>query len=348
MIKIRKLKPADIRKIQEMVEYIQPGHSSSFVSEDYFTLFPLDLFHNLLPPNMRFLQECFVAAEDKNLLGLIGLVPDGQQKTRWKINRLILDINAYEIGQQLIDFVVNRYGGSGVETFITTIDEKYPEAISLFKNACKFRSCSHIHIWEKDNLEINTDFKNIGLLREVKISDASKLRELDAQTLFPQFRTSLIKNIADYKFGLKNKIFNQIKGFKIKRFVLDNPGINSIEGYVLIMSKDNKNFWADIILSLAYQDYYEDILNYIIRYVKSQNENAKLHVYSRKYYQSNKKLVEVLAKQNFKPSHSFQVLVKDYWKITPVTSEDKKSPIIIFPDITSPACNSLKMNKFGR
>ncbi|EKE02201.1 MAG: hypothetical protein ACD_20C00411G0002 [uncultured bacterium] len=348
MIKIRKLKPTDIKRVQEMVEYIHPGHSSDFVSEDYFTLFPLDLFHNLLPPNMRFLQECFVAVEDKKLLGLIGLLPDGKQKTRWKINRLIMDINAYEIGQQLIDYVVNRYGGSGVETFITTIDEKYPEAISLFKNACKFRSCSHIHIWEKENLEVNEPVQSIKNLREVKASDAYKLRELDEQTLFPHFRTSLIKNISDYKFGLKNKLFNQYKGYKVRRLILDNPSINSIEGYIFIMSKDNENFWADIILSLPYQEYYEDILNYIINYAKSQNENAKLHVYSRKYYQSNKKLAEVLDQKNFKPSHSFQVLVKDYWKVTPAITEGNKSPVIIFPDITSPACNSLKMNKTGR
>lgn len=337
MTKIRKLKPSDIKKVQEMVEYIHPGISSSFVSEGYFSLFPLDMAHNLLPPNMKFLQECYVAVEEKEILGLIGLIPDGKQKTRWKINRLVLTINAYETGKQLIDYIINKYGGSGVETFITTIDENYPEAISLFKNACSFRSCSQIHIWEKENLEFNSALVNLGL-RNIRFSDAVKLQELDEQNLFPQFRASLAKHVSDFKFGFKNQVLNYFRGYEVKRAVFENPGKNAPEGYFMISTKDNINFFADITLSLAYQDYYENILNSITWYVKSRNENAKLYVYVRKYYQSSKALGEILSKFNFKPYYSSQVLVKDYWKVTPL-SEAKKTSIIIFPDITSPACN---------
>ncbi len=70
--------------------------------------------------------------KEKKLLGLISLVPDGNQKTRWKINRLILNPDAYDAGKQLIDYVVNKYGGAGVETFLTTIDVK------LYRGYCSF------------------------------------------------------------------------------------------------------------------------------------------------------------------------------------------------------------------
>lgn len=340
MIKIRKLKISDIEKIHKMIEYIYPENT---VSNQFYegepVIFPFDFLHSLIPVNMKFLQESYVAADGNNLLGVIGLISDGMQKSRWKINRLILNVNTYEIGKQLIDYVVNKYGGAGVETFITTIDENYGEAIALFKDGCGFRSCTKISVWEKDGLESVDAPKELDILREAKISDAKKLQELEQQCIFPQFRPSLTKNINDFRFDFKNKIISQIKGYKIKKYVLDNPALQSIEGCVLIGTKDNITFWADIILSLAYQTYYEDILTHIIHYIFEQNKNAKLHLYIKKYYQGNEKLDELVNKYNFSQSQVFQVLVKDYWKVIPAL-EDKKSPIVIFP--TSPACNIMK------
>jgi len=343
MAKIKRLNSSDIRKIQEMVEYIQPGISPNIFSEENFVLFPIDMLHSLLPSNLKFLQESYVAKENRNLLGLISLIPEGRSKTRWKINRLVLNINAYEVGKQLIDYVVNKYGGSGVETFITTINENYHEAIDLFKNACGFRSCTQVHIWENENPEIK-DFKNIPQLRNFKPSDSKLLQELEEQCIFPHFRPSLCRSVSDFNFGLKNRLLDFFKGYSVKRWVLDNPSQNSIEGYTVIMSMDGMSYWIDIMLSLAYQEYYEDLLNYACKFAKSINPNAKIYVNLRKYYQSNKKLNEVLINQNFQQTCSFQVLVKDYWKVTPV-DEGKKSPIIIFPDITSPACNITRINK---
>lgn len=344
MTKIRKLKLTDIKKIRELIEYVEPATDSGNFSEEDFILFPFDALHNYLPLNMKFLQECYVAVENKNVLGLIALIPDGKQKTRWKINRLVLNVNASEIGKQLVDYVVNKYGGEGVETFITTIDEKYPEAIALLKNGCGFRSCNQINIWEKESLDSVADSGFPKLFREVKSSDARNIQELDSQCLFPHFRPSLAKSENDFKFNFKSSIINFLRNYKVKRLVLENPAKNVLEGYVLLMSEDNRNFWADIILSLPYQEYYEDILNYISGYVGEQNKNAKLHVYARKYYQNSKRLGEILVNLNFKQTQNFQVLVKDYWKTTK-TPSGNKSPIIIFPDITSPACNIVRVRK---
>lgn len=38
--------------------------------------------HDVLPVNFKFLQECYVAVEEKEILGMISLAPDGNQKTR--------------------------------------------------------------------------------------------------------------------------------------------------------------------------------------------------------------------------------------------------------------------------
>lgn len=344
MAKIRKVKSSDIKQIQKMIEYVGPGLVSNTLYENNFTLFPFNMVQEFMPLNLKVLPECYVAVEGKKILGLIGLIPDGKQKTRWKINRLILDAYAYEVGKQLIDYVVNKYGGAGVETFITIIDSNHAEVISLFKDSCSFRSATQIQVWEKDIREFKEPSRDLALLRDVKPSDARVIQDLHAQALFPHFRTSLIKSQADFRFGLKNKLVNKFRGNKVKRMVLENPARNSIEGYFLLMTSDNQNYWADIILSLPYQEYYEDILNYISRYIYMHNDKAKLYVYSRKYYESNKVLIETLNGLAFKLNHEFQVLVKDYWKIAKV-QDKKKSPIVVFPDMTSPACNIAEIAK---
>jgi hypothetical protein len=345
MAKIRQLKQQDIKKIQAMIQYVVPGVAANLISEDKFMLYPLNLIHSLLPVHMKFFQETYVAVEKDEVLGLISLTPDTKQKTRWRINKLILNVNAYDVGKQLIDFVVNKYGGAGVETFITILEETAAEAIALFMNNCGFRSCTHIHVFESINLNFdNNCIDNIDLLRDVKSSDAKNLQEFEQQSIFPQFRISLTKSEGDFKVGLKSKFTNKVIGNQTRKFIFEDRKKKIIEGYVNISTLDQKHYWADIILSLAYQDYYEDILKYTISYVKSLTKDAVLSVYVKKYYQSSEKLKEVLIDNGFIAANHYQVLVKDYWKVTKAPSETKKTPIIIFPEMRSPACIKFKDN----
>lgn len=345
MAKIRQLKHQDIKKIQAMIQYVVPGVASNLISEDKFIMYPLNLIHNLLPVHMKFFQETYVAVEKNEVLGLISLTPDTKQKTRWRINKLILNVNAYDVGKQLIDFVVNKYGGAGVETFITILEDTSAEAIALFMNNCGFRSCTHIHIYENDSPQLDSCFMdNFDILRDVKPSDAKNLQEFDQQSIFPQFRISLAKCEGDFKVGLKSKFTNKIVGYQAKKFILEDKLKKIIEGYINIITSDKKHFYVDIILSPAYQEYYHDILKYISGYIKTINKDAILSVYVKKYYQSSEKLKESLVNMGFIPTSNYQVLVKDYWKVSKSPSEINKNPIIIFPEIRSHACIKLKDN----
>lgn len=344
MAKIIFLRHSDIEKVRKMIEYVSPGLSRDKFNEDAFVQFPLNFFHGLLPVSMKFLQECYVAVEGNEVLGLISLISDGNKKTRWKINRLVLNPNAYDAGKQLIDYVVNKYGGAGVETFVTTIDENYTEAIALFKQACSFRSWSKINMWGNDNLR---DMKNINpavSLRNAEIIDAKKLHELDTEALYPKFKTSFVRTEKDFKFGLKNKISNSLKNYKISRFVLDNQQKDSIESFLSIMTTDNINFSVDIILSLAYQEYFSDILSFGLNYIRSINPDAKIYMGIRDYYQTYGKMTEIVSHFGFRQCGNYNVLIKDYWRPAEYSSE-KKVPIIIFPDRTSPACNVINFMK---
>lgn len=335
MSKIRQLKAKDLKRIREMIEYVD---SSSPVMDYRYIPFPLNLVHNWLPLNFKFLSESYVAIEDRTIQGLIGLSRDGNHPKRWKINHLILSANALNTGKQLIQYVIHKYGGLGVENFVTVIDENNIEVIDLFKNGCGFRSCSKIEVWQKDTPEPVQIPDIVVNIRKAKKSDAVELQDLESQSLFPQFRISLQKNTQDFKFGLKTKIYDYFKRHNVQRLVLENPKRNSIEGYIFILTTDNQNFWADIVLSAPYQGYYGDLIDYVSNYVAFKNRSAKLNIYNRKYYQANEKLSSTLNSCGFALQNAYQVLVKDYWKPTSIGAT-KKSTIVIFPDITSPACN---------
>ncbi|NLF82732.1 MAG: GNAT family N-acetyltransferase [Candidatus Gastranaerophilales bacterium] len=284
----------------------------------------------------KFLQESYVAVENNEPLGLISLVPDGSTKTRWKINRLVLAANAYDIGKQLIDYVVNKYGGDGVEIFLTVIDENAPDAIALFKKECFFRQYSKLNIWELEGTVSAGEAPD--LLREAVPADAEKLFELDTSAIVPHLRASFTKKAEDFRFDLPKKLADTFKGYKACRYVLDNPENNTIEGLLSILTADRKHYWIDITLSLAYKQYYETLLSHAIRKIKSSIPDARMYIGTKDYHQVSGYMTEVLTEHKFRQCGSFQILVKDYWKPAKEYQENKVQSMI-FSDITSPACN---------
>ncbi len=338
MAKIIPLRFGDLKKIEEMIEYVNPALSSTFIHNETLIYDPFSILNKFLPIDLKFKQECYVAVQDKQLLGFLSLIPDGNKKTRWKINRLILDLKSADTGKQLIDYVVNKYGGAGVEAFLTTIDNNQPQAISLFHNECSFRRCSYINIWEYQNLAEENFLQDKNAFRNIQQNDAKKLYQLDEESLFPQHRFFFTKTINDFNFGIHNNLVDSFSTKKTSRFALDNPVKDSIECFISLQSKEDNVFFADITLSLAYQDYYEEALSFIIKHVRSINKNAKLFISIRDYYQSAKKMTNTLVEHDFKHHSTFQVLVKDYWKIAE-NPESQKAPMMTFPDMTSPACN---------
>jgi hypothetical protein len=336
MTKIIPIRQSDIRKIVKMIEYISSGISPDITGDTNFIHFPVNFFHSALPLHWKFLQESYVAVEKNEPLGLISLVPDGNTRTRWKINRLVLGIEAYDVGKQLIDYVVNKYGGAGVERFLTTIDENSPEAIALFKKECFFRQFSKINIWEHESSAPAAIMPEA--LRGAVPADASKLFELDKDAILPHLRSSLVKTTDDFRFDLARKLSDTFKGYKACRYVLDNAGNNTLEGFLSMTTADSKHFWVDITLSLAYMQYYEELLGFTLGKIKSSIPDAKIYIGVKDYHQASTHMTDVLTSHKFKQCGNFQILVKDYWK--PIREyKENTVPAIIFPDMTSPACN---------
>ena len=63
------------------------------------------------------------------VLGLIWLSRDGARNNRWKIDQVIVDpmASTYDVGTQLVNYVINRYGGAGVQTSTGEVFDFDPE-----------------------------------------------------------------------------------------------------------------------------------------------------------------------------------------------------------------------------
>jgi hypothetical protein len=330
MAKIRKINFFERLKVKKFNDYINSVCFFKSMRENFLPIFPVSLIHDFLPVHLKFLTETYIAIEQGEILGTISLVPDGNVKTRWKISSLMLKENSYGVARQLIDFVVNKYGAIGVEVFLSIVDENNAEVITMFKEACGFRTCARIQIRTNENLN-DLSFKyEQNNFRNFNDNDLDELIEINTRNLFPQFRPTLLKSKYDFKRAYLSSGKNDI--FKI--LVVDNK----IAGYFKLFSTNGKDFWLDALTSEPYIEYYSDILGYAKDFIFSKNKDAVLYVYAKKYRQTCLKFIEILEANQFKNINTSQVLVKDYWKPLLLNNDVEEKSFMFFKDMSSPAC----------
>lgn len=277
-----------------------------------------DFFHGLLPNNKKFLAENYAAIEDKKSLCEVSISPQSRKNARWHINRLSVGNCSDEMIAILIKYVMNKYGGDGVETFITFVNEKTPELKELFKKGCNFRECAHLEIWGGDSSKIIDDNFNASIFKDYQPRYLPQVVELHNNMIFPQFRQALKIVEDDFKKRFKNSVFKKI---------LYNEVTASVEGYFLIFKKNDK-LYLDILLSDAFATYYPEVLKCCKNYIGDANILVK------KYHTSSKILAENLSQKGFEKNESYAILVKDYW--SPVKKETE-SILNLRVNISSPA-----------
>ncbi|MEW5822138.1 MAG: hypothetical protein AB1782_18230 [Cyanobacteriota bacterium] len=345
-IKIRPIRLLDKNQTGKFLKEVNVAVNSSFNPDNYRQVKGdiVRKVHSYLPLNWRFLQETYVAVDNKEIIGIIGLIHDCRLKQRWKINQLLLKPHSYEVGKLLIDYIVNKYGAEGVETFLSEVDSGDTDAQDLFKNACGFRQCTVNHLYQF-NLEGKLPEEVIlPDIRTVSLADNAKLFDLYLECLTPQTKISLEKSVEDFSFSLTKSIKDKINGLSTESWILENPENKSAIAYATSTTTDNRVFYINIITSLPYTEYFRDILYYLARYAGLKNKNSTLLINICEAIQGHKKYAEILKDIGIPDIQTTYVLVKDYWR----PLKERKpiaTPIIIFPEGTSPACNSLNMVK---
>jgi len=278
----------------------------------------MQIIHEFLPNNTKFWCEKYAAIEEKNILCEVSIITQSCKNARWHINHLAVGDCSDDVISRLIKYVMNKYGGDGVETFITFVDDNMPELKALFKQGCSFRECAHLELWQGDNSKIVTENFNENTFRDYHPRYLDQIVELHNNMIFPQFRQALRIDKDDFKKRFNGALFKK---------VLYNDVTASVEGYFSVFKK-NGNLYLELLLSDAFATYYPEILKACKEYL----DNATILV--KKYHTSYKSLLEALQQRDFVKKDSYAILVKDYWAHSKTPEE---SVLNLRVNISSPA-----------
>lgn len=366
MIKIRALRPSELKQVLALLSRYSDRESEYSVLRKMQQLYiPLHRLSQLLPLNCQFLPAIFVAVAwdewDKTatsasisapvlsgrqdagnrdkVLGLIWLSRDGRHARRWKIDHLVLDPEAssYDVGTQLINYVINRYGGDGVQTFLAYVDQYYNTGLALLKS-CGFRRCGRMHYFSRRGSfparKGDESASPVGL-REIRSGDALRLATLYNEILPPEARVCLEKSARDFRRGLPSSIGEKLQGGFFKRWVIEDAARDCLIAAIEISTCNYEEFYLSLLVHPAWETLYEDVLAYAIRQVSGMTSQATLHA---DCFEFCRKGLETLEGSGFQRNAIAEILVKDYW----IPLENKEgsrlqSPLLLFSGRTSPA-----------
>ena len=310
---IRRLNCFDIFKIKKMVSYLDNNErvSHDIIAEAFHFI------HHILPLKYQFLPESYVFIENNEILGLVTVSPTCGNPYKIDITRLVFKQNLYDIGKQLIEFVMTSYGEKGAISFHVAVDQSHDELLELFMKGCGFRQCSYKNLWKLDNFVSETDKK--APFRCFQNHDAKYVASLYNSELKPLFRPTLERVETEYKeplfYGMKNVYKN--------KYVLEEPVKNQIIAYLSITTSDNFNFIIDMSLNDAYDISYDEVINFALSQIKSKRNEFCAFLKHRQYTINADIFEEYLHRRNLNCIQTQCVLAKDFYK-------QIKEPIVRF------------------
>jgi GNAT superfamily N-acetyltransferase len=339
MIKIRALRPGDVRQVLSLLNRYADQESEQSVLHKMQQLYiPLHRISQLLPLTWQFLPAIFVAASQSKVLGLIWLSKDGAQSHRWKIEHLILDPEtcAYDVGAQLVNYVINRFGGEGVQTFLAYVDQYDNTGLALLKS-CGFRRCGKKHAFVHiAPSQLKLECPPMAGLRGSIYTDCKALRALHDDSLPPEARLSLGKHWRDFYRPVIKRCFDKLKGVFFKRWVVQDVARDHLIANIEISTADYKDFYINLVINPGWESLYTAALSHAVQQILLITGSARIFI---ECYEFHKQNIETLEALGFQRTGIAEILVKDYW----IPVEDKgfklKSPVLLFSGRTSPAIN---------
>ena len=311
---IRRLNCFDALKIKKMVSYLDNNEkfSHDITAEAFRTI------HSMLPLKYKFLSESYVLLEDDEILGLISIAPTRGNPFKIDIGRLIFKQNMYEIGKQLVEFVIAKYGAKGAISFHVTVDQCHDELLNLFMNGCGFRHCSYKNLWKLDNFV--PESQNIAPFRNFQNSDSKYVANLYNSELKNLYRPTLERLDSEYNDPLLHGISDIYKN----KYVLEEPVKGQIIAYLSITTSDNFNFIIDMSLNDAYNIQYDEVINFALNSIKSKKSEFCAFLKHRQYTINADIFEEYLHKRNLNCIQTQCVLTKDFYKQIKEPSETLK------------------------
>ena len=313
MVVIRRLNCFDYPKLKKLISYLCTDDNDK-LAKNLFQA-PSGIINSMLPLHLKFQSESFILTENKEILGLVTVCVTQGNPYKINITRLIFKENRYDAGRMLVDFIVQKFGGKGANSFAVIIDECHEELFDLFVNGCGFRQCSSETLWKNEKTQPKkSDFK----FRYAQNSDAVKISTLYNDEIINIYKPSLIRTPKEFK----QRFFLGLNDFYKSRYVYEENG--KILGYLSITTSDNINYIIDFALNSGYEFDYDDVINSLLCDIASKKRAFYPLIKQKKYFKNSDKLEEYLKGNKFIPIQTQHILVKDFYKPVKEESRDWK------------------------
>ena len=170
-MRIKKLSYLDYPKIKKLIPYLGSNDGGSSVSA--LLELPSGILNDILPQKYMFKEESYMFSDGDEILGMITVEPTAGNPYKINISRLVFKQDYYDIGKQLVDFVIAKYGAKGAHAFTVFVDISHDELCTLFVDGCGFRQCAYENLWKLDNF--TPESKNISPFRPCQNTDAKEI-----------------------------------------------------------------------------------------------------------------------------------------------------------------------------
>lgn len=323
MVIIRKLRFFDKNNVKRMISFLGNDEAERFV--EVLLKSSCNIFHHLLPLKFKFLSESYVLVDETDLHGMISVIPFSGNPYKINIVKLLFKQDYYDVGKQLVDFVISRYGAKGAQSFVVFVDESHDELLKLFIDGCGFRKCASEELWRIDK---NCIGKNIDLncFRPFKNSDAQAVAMLFNDSLITHFKPSLLKTKNEYK----ENIFAGLSDNTELKYVLEDSVLHTLVAYFSIKTYDNSNYVIDITTSNGFTVDYDVILSYAKLQIQKRQKEFTMFVKLKKYVQNSINLENYMKDKEFKCVQNQMILVKDFYKL--IKQEIPNHEVILFTE----------------
>ncbi len=304
MTRIRKLFCFDFPKVKKLIPYLGSDTDSRFMKAVIEA--PLAYINGFMPLKYKFRPESYILLEDDEILGMITVEPTAGNPYKINITRLIFKNDFYNIGKQLIDYIIAKYGARGAHSFVVFVDQSHDELCTLFVQGCGFRQCSYENLWRLDNFTPHS--KNKTNFRNAQDNDAKAIAKLYNTELNTLYKPSMERIPQEYKEIILHGFNSQYKN----RYVLDDA--EKIIAYLSITTVDNMNFIIDLSLSDGYQFNYDEIINFALSEISRRKTKFAAFLKHRQYAKNADKFEEYLHSRNLNCVQTQCVFVKDFYR----------------------------------
>lgn len=321
-MRIKKLSCFDLPKIKKMISYLGSEENDKLLK--VIVEEPAGILNYILPLQYKFKPETYILLEENDILGLITIELTAGNPYKINITRLVFKQDFYDVGKQLVDFVIARYGAKGAHCFTVYVDECHDELCLLFTKGCGFRQCSYENLWKLENFYPQTDI--CAKFRPAQSDDAAKISELYNAELNNLFKPSMERIPQEFV----EPVFAGFNSYYKNRYVLDCN--DKIIAYLSITTADNMNFIIDLSLCDGYQFNYDEIFNFALKEISRRKTKFTAFIKHRQYAKNADKFEEYLHQRNLNCIQTQCVFVKDFY--TPIKQTESVLKVFSFGDNT--------------